>query len=230
VAELARSGAGRPAPAPAAGKLEVRVARRAGTARPAADLRVIAAPVEMWREVPEDSLPSWPVPADGRLVVPVDGLHGWRVRLAGTGEGSWWADARPRAASIAIQSVPAGGINLVVEDENGRPAGSVGAFIKEGAERLRDSRSWAGIRGKGRLTAAGLPDAREVTLDVVAAGYPPVVVRGWPGALPRRVRLRRTAAWWTWATSRCRQAPACTCWCGRPGARPTARSRERRRA
>src|SRR5579885_1510307 len=50
--------------APAAGRLAVRVTRRSGS-RPPADLRLVAAPREMWGTADEPSLPSWPVPADG---------------------------------------------------------------------------------------------------------------------------------------------------------------------
>ncbi len=189
VSEVAHAAASDP-PQIDRARLEVRVVRPQSR-RPPGDLRVIAAPIEMWREVPEGSLPNWPVPASGRLLLPVDGAHRWRVRVAGTGEGSWWADASPNAATIAVATAAAAGIDLAVEDERGRPLGAVGGFVKEGAARLRDERLWAAVRGAGRLSSAGLPDGQEVTLGVMEAGYEPAIVRGWPSSLPRELRLRR---------------------------------------
>jgi hypothetical protein len=190
-AEVGRAAAG-DAPEIDRARLAIRVVR-AASRRPPGDLRVIAAPIEMWREVPEGSLPSWPVPASGRLLLPVDGVHRWRVRVAGAGEGSWWADAQPQAATLAVATTLAAGIDLAVEDERGRPLGAVGGFIKEGAARLRDERLWAAVRGVGRLDSAGLPDGQEVTIGVMEPGYEPAIVRGWPSALPRELRLRRGA-------------------------------------
>jgi hypothetical protein len=172
--------------------LEIRVVRKARVPPPP-DLRVIAAPIEMWAEVPEGSLPSWPVPAGGRLVLPVDGVHRWRVRAAGTGEGSWWLDAKPNVAAVALESVPAGGFDLAVQDEKGTPLAAIGGYVKEGAKGLKDSRAWAGVRGAGRLSVPGLPDGQEVTLEVIESGYEPAVLRGWPSALPRQLRLHAGA-------------------------------------
>jgi hypothetical protein len=65
---------------------------------------VLAAPAAMWREVPEALLPSWPVPAGGRVLVPIDPKAEWRVRLVGpegatAGRGTAWVEVaagRPR--------------------------------------------------------------------------------------------------------------------------------------
>jgi hypothetical protein len=170
-------------------RLEVRVVRTT-KAPPPPDLRVIAAPIEMWADVPEGFLPTWPVPPGGRLVLPVDGVHRWRVRAAGTGEGSWWRDANPNITVVAIESSPAPGIDLVVKDEKGAPVTAVGGYVKEGTERPKDSRTWAGLRGAGRLSAPGLPDGQEVTLEVIESAYEPAVLRGWPSTLPSELRLR----------------------------------------
>jgi hypothetical protein len=174
---------------PDAARLALQVVRKASV-RPPADLRLVAAPIDMWMELPEGSLPSWPIPADGRVRVPVDGVRRWRVRVASSTEGSWWADAKPNLPALAVQTSPAAGIDLAVEDERGRPLGSVGGSVGEGTARVRDSRTWAALRGNGRLASPGLPDAQEVALEVVQFGYQPAVVRGWPSALPHELRLR----------------------------------------
>ncbi len=72
--------AGKDAATPAR-RLDLHVIRKGRPPAPA-DLRVIAAPIEMWSEVPEGELPSFPVPPAGHVLVPVDGQHRWRVRVA----------------------------------------------------------------------------------------------------------------------------------------------------
>jgi Carboxypeptidase regulatory-like domain len=172
-------------------QLVVQVVRGGRRAPP--DLGVIAAPIDMWKEVPEGSLPRWQVPPNGRLVLPVDGVHRWRLRVAGAGEGSWWMDAPPHAAQVTLASVPAAGLDVAVVDERGHPVAPVGGSLLEAAT-AGDQRLWASLRGGDHLAAAGLPDGREITLGVFQPGYEPAVVRGWPSALPRFVQLSRGAA------------------------------------
>src|SRR6476660_5939951 len=71
---------------PAAGRLAVRVTRRAGSLPPA-DLRLVAAPREMWGAADEPSLPSWPVPKGGLLSLPWDPSLPWQLRVVGRREG-----------------------------------------------------------------------------------------------------------------------------------------------
>jgi hypothetical protein len=171
--------------------LDVQVARRARTeAEMASQARLVAAPVEMWRELPESELPSWPVPSSGRLAVPVDHHHAWRLRLTRDGEGSWWADAQAAQRSVILRPVAARGIDLTVLQPDGKPAGKIHASIAEAAVLQGASRTWALLADvSGRLTASGLPDQQEVALNLFEAGFPPLVVRGWPSKLPRQVTL-----------------------------------------
>jgi hypothetical protein len=174
------------------GRLAVRVVRRAAglAARAPRDLRVLAAPAEMWREVPEAALPSWPVPRDGRLELPLDAGRPWRLRVAGAGEGSWWVELRPGERAAQLTSAPARGIEVAVLDTAGKPAAGVTATVQEAAPRGGTLRSWAVLRGDdGRLGAPGLTDEAEVSLTLIHAGSPPLLLRGRPSALPREVRL-----------------------------------------
>jgi hypothetical protein len=168
--------------------LEVQVAGRPRAAAPGA--RLVAAPVEMWRELPETELPSWPVPKSGRLAVPVDRRHTWRLRLVAEGEGSWWADAQAGQPSVALRPLSTRGIDLTVLQPDGKPAAKVHASVAEAAVRQGVSRTWALLADdSGRLTAAGLPDKQEIALTLLQGGFPPLVVRGWPSTLPRQVML-----------------------------------------
>jgi Carboxypeptidase regulatory-like domain len=171
--------------------LEVQVACRAPVEpEVASQARLIAAPIEMWRELPENELPSWPVPANGRLAVPVDHRHAWRLRLTKDGEGSWWADANAGQRSVILRPIAARGIDITVLQPDGKPAGKIHASIAEAAVLQGASRTWALLADvSGRLTAAGLPDEQEVALNLFEAGFPPLVVQGRPSRLPRQVTL-----------------------------------------
>jgi hypothetical protein len=164
------------------------VARRAHTT--AAGARLVAAPLAMWRDLPESDLPSWPIPASGRLAVPVDRRQAWRLRLVVDSEGSWWADVPAGQRSVALQAVPMRGIDLAVLLPDGKPADKIHASVGEAAVPQGGRRTWALLAGaSGRLTAAGLPDEQEVAVTLIQGGFPPLVIRGWPSRLPRQVTL-----------------------------------------
>ncbi|MFY9823208.1 MAG: carboxypeptidase-like regulatory domain-containing protein [Thermoanaerobaculia bacterium] len=171
--------------------LEVQVVRPAHT--DPSQAHIVAAPIEMWRELPESELPSWPVPANGHLAVPVDRRHTWRLRAltdGADGEGSWWADAQAGQRSVILRPMAARGIDLTVLQPDGKPAEKVHASIAEAAVRQGSSRTWALLAdASGRLTAAGLPDEQEVALTLFEGDFPPLVLRGWPSRLPRLVTL-----------------------------------------
>jgi carboxypeptidase family protein len=170
-------------------RLAVKVVRRSG-ARPPADLRLLAAPTLMWLEVPEASLPSWPVPADGRLALPLDPGRFWRLRVAGSGEGSWWVEVAPGKRAAVVVSQPAAGIDLLVLDAGGRPVEALRTSLQEATGRGGAARPWESLRTeRGRLAAPGLPDEGEVSLTLLGSGEAPLVLRGRPSALPHEVRL-----------------------------------------
>jgi hypothetical protein len=172
-----------------AGRLAVHAVRRAA-ARTPAGLRVIAAPAEMWPEVSETDLPSWPIPKSGRLELPLDRGRAWRLRLAGPGEGSWWVEVRPGQGAVLLTSVPARGIDLTVLDAGGKPLADVNALLQEAAPRGGAIRFWATLYGShGRFEVPGLPDQAELSLTVQKRGLAPLVLRGRPSTLPREVRL-----------------------------------------
>lgn len=171
------------------GRLAVRVARRAGGAPPN-DLRLIAAPVEMWMEVSEASLPSWPVPKSGALSIPLDPGRPWRLRVAGRGEGSWWLTVPPGQKTAVLTSAPAVGIEVAVLDPEGRAVRNLNGSLQEPVGRGGRFGSWARQHGEsGTLAVPGLPDEGEVSLTLMTGGNAPLVLRGRPSSLPHQVRL-----------------------------------------
>lgn len=156
----------------------------------AAKLAWIAAPVPMWADVPEDLLPRWPVPATGRLSIPVLPAEPWRVRLSAPGMGSWWVDLPAGRQSVAVTPVAAPGIDLTVVGPDGRPAAELRGTVLAPLIPGRRAATWVTLRGdKGRVALPGLPDHEEVTLILTASGATPAVVRGRPSDLRRELRL-----------------------------------------
>ncbi len=175
------------------GRLDIRIVRSPKTRLPA-HTRVIAAPVEMWRDLPESALPSWPAPEGGRIVIPRKPGERIRVRLAGPAVGSWWVDASPTQTSVLLAPAAAAGIRIQVVDASGEPLTGVNGAALEGTARQGKQRLWATLRTEtGRIELPGLPDLEEVTLTVAKPGFAPAALRGRPSELPGLLRLEQGA-------------------------------------
>lgn len=174
---------------PDSARLEIRVVRQIRS-RPPADLRVIAGPISMWRELPEGALPNWPVPANGRLALPYDSRERWRLRVAGHGEGTWWTDVQSGRSPVTLSAGSADDVRIEVIGPDGAAISPVIADILEGEPRAGGQRAWASARSEaGPIEIPGLPDREAVRLSVFSAAYAPAVVQGRPPDLPRRLRL-----------------------------------------
>ncbi|HEV7670494.1 MAG TPA: carboxypeptidase-like regulatory domain-containing protein [Thermoanaerobaculia bacterium] len=172
-------------------RLAVHVDRQAPGKAPS-DLRLVAAPAEMWIALPEAVLPSWPVPADGRLSLPLDPGRPVRLRVLGRGEGSWWTDVSAGAKTAIVTTVPANGVDLQVFDPQGKPVKPILGTLQ--APRGNALRPWAGVRGEeGRAEIAGLPDREEISLLLRHPAGAPLFLVGRPSSLPREVRLPAAA-------------------------------------
>lgn len=153
-------------------------------------LRVIAAPLAMWSEVPEPLLPSWPLPRSGRLRIPVDGERPWRLRVAGERAGSFWIDLPIGAPGAVVPVVEAAGSHFVVVGEGeGAVKGSSVRVLEDGPGRPGGARSWAFLVGdeKGRFELPGLPDRSELRWLAAASGHPPKLVLSAPSRLAKIV-------------------------------------------
>lgn len=170
-------------------RLQIRIA--GWNPRTMAGSRLIAAPRQMWTEVPEDFLPSWPVPEAGRLDLPIDPGAAWRVRLAGGGWGSWWTDVAPGQISTTVAPLAAPDLKLEIADSAGNPLRGSWMRLLEGAQGRRGgTRPWATYGpGQGRLEVPNLPDAEEVIGIFGAPEHAPLAVRGRTADLPRHVKL-----------------------------------------
>ena len=153
--------------------------------------RVIAGPLQMWEEVPEDLMPTWPVPREGRLSLPLEPGQPLRLRLAGKGQGTWWIDLPRGQTSLTLAPVSAPGVDLLITGHDGQPLEGASMRVLEGAQGRRGRpRAWALHRAEGgRIAALGLPDAEEVVAILWASEHAPAVLRGRPSDFPAQVRL-----------------------------------------
>lgn len=157
---------------------------------PDAQLRLIAAPAEMWDEVPEPLLPSWPVPRSGRLTIPTDSSRKWRLRVAGETAGSFWTDLPAGAAGAVLAVLPAPGAHFAVVGEGERTvAGSSVRVLESSLGRAGGAKAWVFLIGdeSGRFALPGLPDRSELIWLASGQGHPPKRVVSMPNRLKRIV-------------------------------------------
>jgi len=85
-------------------------------------LAIVAAPIAMWREVPEPLLPrlEWKHPRV--LSVPRDAKSAWRVRAVGEAEGSGWLDVPVTHPKVVLGSAAAATRVLRLVTSDGHPA------------------------------------------------------------------------------------------------------------
>lgn len=161
------------------------------SARERTRFAVVAAPVRMWREVPEGWLPSYLPPAEGALPLPRDRSLAWRLRLVGEGRGTGWLDVAPGVDEVAIVPVDAVDAAVTVTDSEGRPL--VGAMLTV----LENPRTAAkpALLSKHRADEHGrlLLPALPADLDLAfLAGHPQAAPRSLlarVGDLPAELRL-----------------------------------------
>lgn len=170
-------------------RLTVRLERRRGESVPQA--RVVAAPVEMWGEVPEPLLPSWPLPTDGMLRIPAEPGRAWRVRLVGASVGSWWVSPSPGQRSLRLHALPAEARRVRVVGDGGGLAGAGVTVLSAPAGGRGRQEVLAQLRasGQGEITFEGLPDAMELGLVVSEPRHAAASWAGRPANLPSEIQL-----------------------------------------
>lgn len=138
--------------------------------------RVVAAPVQMWRDLPEPHLPFWATPPCGDAAIPVDGKSPWRLRLLAGESGSWWTDID--ASQRHVHLVPEVAIERAIQVTDDESRGLAGARIQLfgfDANRQRPPRQIARYVGdeRGGLLIASLPSGPSVNLMASVDGYAP---------------------------------------------------------
>lgn len=157
---------------------------------------VIAAPVEMWEEVPEDLLPMWPLEAAGSLEIPVDGRSPLRVRWVGDPEGSGWIDVEPGVREVRLLSRPASDLAFRVLADDGDPVEhpKLRVFPGRSPQGLDEPWAVAGVGPPGEIFLPSVLSGQELTLWVEAPGYVPATWVGQTGDFPEEIRLTRGTA------------------------------------
>ena len=134
--------------------------------------RVVAAPVSMWKDVPEELLPTFEIssPEDGtegwKVAIPVDQRHPWRLRAIGEGRGSWWLDVRPgeRTATLVPRRAP--DRVWTVRNPDGVPLADTRLSVLTGGPGPSAIRKLADFRTSeaGLATVPALPDSGKIYL------------------------------------------------------------------
>jgi len=168
----------------------IRISRtRAGDVTP---LTVIAAPFEMWSEVPEPLLPRFRVPRDGSVSLPRDAGKRWTSRVIGKDQGSWWTPLE--RGTTTIVPLPAITRNVKITDTDGKPLASAGVTIT--VPGLGSTRTVAAQLRPDRLGFIGiesLPDRDPLTLIVSEKDHAPEAITEPIGGLPETIVLRAGA-------------------------------------
>ncbi|MGC8915427.1 MAG: carboxypeptidase regulatory-like domain-containing protein [Thermoanaerobaculum sp.] len=170
-------------PAPSSPQLQVTVEPQE---KEAGALRVVAAPVPMWEEVPEPLLPVYPVSGDGLARVPVDGRNPWRIRVYGGGLATGWETVPAGRTQAKVLLRPAKDTTFRVRGEGGRPMGEAVVRVFEGGRGT--VLAFYEVRN-GTATLPQLPVGLPTTLGFFGPEAAPVVVEGKVGALPTEVPL-----------------------------------------
>lgn len=154
--------------------------------------RVIAAPLEMWLEVPENFLPSYDISRRLTSEVPYDSRYRWRLRalVPQTSEGpmgSWWHDLEiddSRAVEVQLHQASDHSFTLVDLEGQRVTGGWLRVFPEKG------SRSYC-LYGpsEGGLEIPLLPDLRRLSITAVAPEYLISSIRELPSLLPEQITL-----------------------------------------
>lgn len=155
-------------------------------------LQVIAAPAQMWGEVPEPLLPRLAVPTDG--VVQIPRAHGaaWTVRVTGREEGSWWT--RLDNGTTAIVPLPAVTRTVRVRNPDGAPLPAAAITIAAaGAGSARTTLAQQSADKNGAFRLESVPDREPLTLIVSANEHAPEAVTERIAQMPSAIVLQRGA-------------------------------------
>ncbi|HMB53455.1 MAG TPA: hypothetical protein VKU40_09075, partial [Thermoanaerobaculia bacterium] len=87
--------------------------------------RLLAAPVELWREVPESLLPDWRPSAQGRVSLPTAPGQRLRLRFVAAGAGSDWREVKAGGGPVELLRLRvADDATIRLLDDHGQPLGS----------------------------------------------------------------------------------------------------------
>jgi hypothetical protein len=156
-----------------------------------ARLRLLAAPVAMWEEAPEDLLPRWTVQPGSTTRIPVERGEIWRVRVTGPGFGTWWLDVPPDRATVVLAPLVAKDHELKIVDDAGIGLAAARLSLLDeapergGSKKLADHRADA----RGRVSLRAIPDVAGLLLVASTPTRAPRVVQARPSSLPASIVL-----------------------------------------
>ena len=155
-----------------------------------AGLRVIAAPQEMWLDVPEPLLPAFALTKEGRATIPVrDPI---RMRVVGEKFGTVWEDVAPAARAFELLlREPSADATVAFRASDGALAGRVFALamMRRRGEAATATRAQFASDDKGVVRIPSLPESEILTLFVTSERSAPQTISGSAADLSRTIRL-----------------------------------------
>lgn len=151
--------------------------------------RIVAAPLAAWEELPEEMLPSWPLGADLKAVVPVNGQAALRLRVIGRGFGSSWVDVRADARATRIATAGTEDLAVAVVGEAGEVPAKVKAYFYEPGVPRFAYRALAFGTDRGSIVLPSAPGELRLAALFSADGFLPRRVEATVGRFPSRVPL-----------------------------------------
>lgn len=124
-------------------------------------MTLIAAPIPMWRELPESELPRRMIASDRRdITIAERADERWRLRIVSSGVGSWWSD------TTSIRIGAAADRSIVVADERDTPIASAQLAINDAGRTVRDRKTFARYRASrtGVIDLLSIPDDADAGL------------------------------------------------------------------
>lgn len=152
--------------------------------------RLLAAPVELWREVPESLLPDWRPSAQGRVSLPTTSGQRLRLRFIAAGAGSDWHEVEAGGGpveSLRLRAADDATIRLL--DDHGQPLGS--GFVSFASPRATSEahRAFSVADEHSVARVESLPADLSLVLIVNAKGRLPLRLETTSTDLPREIRL-----------------------------------------
>lgn len=155
----------------------------------AASIELLAGPLEMWSEVPEDLLPRWRLAARGETPVPRAAGERLRIRAIGSSVASEWREIESGQARVVLRAHPSSVPSLKVRDDSGAPLAGVAASLGLLLPSRREGEVLARWRGDGEGLIRGLPLPSQLVVE--AALFHPLALPGrlaeaasrWPAEL-----------------------------------------------
>lgn len=143
---------------------------------PTGAVRVVAAPLKMWMEVPKSLLPQWPVSArENRTFARIcHGEGNYRLEASTSSQSSGWIDSRGQFPQV-LELLPARLLRQTVRGSEGESLESARLTLRERAGATERFLEFHTLEGSDQHTLLA-PSAADLSLMVTSSDFLPAIV------------------------------------------------------